>query len=455
MAGSRSTGKKSKFVTERKTEGASTATTSYWREVVPADPNFLKITVFLRRKTSNNGKVTACELPGSGWKNTDEMAMSRETLPLASDIEARLRRGDIQLRPVTLKWERAHRGAKNEDFDGVVRIAWQKKEFPFAAVCKRLANPKALQDAMAQAQRSAGKRDRLPLVIVPYLSERSLDELETEGISGIDLCGNGIIAVPGELFVKRTGAANRFQTEGVIKNVYRHASSVVARLFLAQPEFDSVQDALDELARRSGRVTLSTVSKVCKAMENDLILDRRKAVTSDLGRGTKLRLIQPEKLLERLTQNYTAPNITAQLSGKLVDTNTAELPRFLRTWAEKTKNQITLTGTSSVGAYAVMAREAVQEFYCTDAAAAVRQLGNRFQSTDRFPTIRFLETRNDEVYFDRRDDLIASPLQTYLELSAGDKRDKETAEQVKRGILNVAIIQNRKTSLQTCSLNDL
>ncbi len=396
---------------------------------------FLKSSIFLRRKSGNNRKVSSGAFPSSGSKNTDEIAMSRETLPMACDIEARLKRGEIQLPPVKLTWEQAHRGAKDHEFDGIVRIVWQKKEFPFAAVCKRLANPKALQDAMAQAQRSAGNRNLWPLIIVPYLSERASDELEAEGVSGIDLCGNGVIAIPGELFVKRTGAANRFQTEGVIKNVYRHASSIVARLFLVRSEFDSVQDALGELTRRGGKVTLSTVSKVCKAMEDDLVLERRKAVNSDQGRGTNLRLLQPEKLLERLVQNHTAPTITKRLSGKLVGIDPAELPRLLRTWADKTKNQISLTGTSSVAAYAVMAREAMQEFFCTDAAAVLRHLGNRFQPTDRFATIHILETRNAEVYFDRRDELIASPVQTYLELSTGDKRDKETAEQVKSVIM--------------------
>lgn len=362
--------------------------------------------------------------------------MLRETLPMAFEIEAQLRRDEIQLPPVKLAWEKAPIGAKNKEIDGVIQIAWQKKAFGFVAVCKRLSNPKALQEAIAQVQRSAGKRDLRPLLIVPYLSERSIDELETECISGIDLCGNGIVTVPGDLLVRRTGAANRFQTEGVIKNVYRHASSIVARLFLVRPEFNSVQDALDELTRRGGKVSLSTVSKVCKVMENDLILERRKTVHSNQRRGTALRLLQPEKLLERLVQNYSAPTITNRLSGKLVGIDAAELPHLLRTWADKIKNQIALTGMSSVDAYAVITREAVQEFHCTDVDAVVRHLGNRFQPSDRFATIRLLETRCAEVYFDYRDDLIASPTQTYLELSAGDKRDKETAKQVKDVIMN-------------------
>ena len=90
-------------------------------------------------------------------------------------------------------------------------------------------------------------------MVVPFLNERALDDLEARSVSGIDLCGNGVVIVPGEWYVRRTGQPNLFRAEGVIKNVYRKSSSVVARLFLARPEFDSVQDALEELAppRRS------------------------------------------------------------------------------------------------------------------------------------------------------------------------------------------------------------
>ena len=60
-------------------------------------------------------------------------------------------------------------------------------------------------------------------------------KLEAEGVSGIDLCGNGVIVVPDQLLVLRTGFPNRFRWEGTIKNVYRKNSSIVARVFLLVP----------------------------------------------------------------------------------------------------------------------------------------------------------------------------------------------------------------------------
>jgi len=50
------------------------------------------------------------------------------------------------------------------------------------------------------------------MIVTPYLSPERLNELEERGISGVDLSGNGIVVIPGEMFVRRTGEPNRFPT---------------------------------------------------------------------------------------------------------------------------------------------------------------------------------------------------------------------------------------------------
>jgi hypothetical protein len=60
-------------------------------------------------------------------------------------------------------------------------------------------------------------------------------------------------------------------------------------------------------------------------------------------------------------------------------------------------------------------------------------------SSDRFPNLELLATEDETVYFDARQEgnfWWASPVQVYLELMAGDKRDQETAEQINAVILN-------------------
>ena len=83
-----------------------------------------------------------------------------------------------------------------------------------------------------------------------------------------------------------------------------------------------------------------------------------------------------------------------------------------------------------------MGRESVISFYCSDIAGTLKALGTEIQEAARFPDFELLETQDATVFFDARKDLIASPIQTFLELASGDRREAETAEQVRRRLLS-------------------
>jgi len=102
--------------------------------------------------------------------------------------------------------------------------------------------------------------------------------------------------------------------------------------------------------------------------------------------------------------------------------------------------RVVLTGASSIESYAVMAREPMQSFYCTDINKAVASLGGDVRETDRFANVTLLETQDDFVYFDRRPGMVASPIQCYLELVNGEPREQETADQV-RGVIRWQLAQ--------------
>src|SRR5262249_42183394 len=232
-------------------------------------------------------------------------------------------------------------------------------------------------------------------VLVPYLSEEWLLNLEGKGISGIDLCGNGVIIVPNELLVLRTGFPNLFRWEGTIKNVYRKNRSVGARLFLLVPEFCSVSERLGKIKEKGGRLTLATVSKVCQRLESDLVIEggrgqapwiRPQALPrpGEPLRPPKVgpspfvrwyRLLQPEKLLELLAESYVPPTVTRIFQGKC-EWGLPELGQFLQWRTESSRTRVVHTGASSTEAYAVMGREPVQSFYCSDVEGTVQILGN-------------------------------------------------------------------------------
>jgi hypothetical protein len=162
------------------------------------------------------------------------------------------------------------------------------------------------------------------------------------------------------------------------------------------------------------------------------VIERTKG---QLPRTRSLRLIQPDKLLELLTENYAPPSINQRLTAKTTLTPD-QFCRRLTAWRREAAAKVALTGSSSVGQYAVMAREPIQSFYCSNLEMLLQRLGPDLEETDRFPNVEILETDEDFVYFDRRDNLAASPVQTYLELMQGDKRERETAEQLRKAILH-------------------
>ena len=206
------------------------------------------------------------------------------------------------------------------------------------------------------------------------------------------------------------------------------------RVFLVRPEYDAVQQICSEINQRNPLVecwnnkpmSLSTVSKVLKILEEDLIV----------GRSDVLRLLQPDKLLEKLSANYVPPKIKEQVRLK-VPASGELLRELLLKQSQELNLPIAATGKSSTAQYSVMQREDLLSAYCPRLDVLLERLPG--SKSDRFPNLELLETEDETVYFDARKErnfYWASPVQVYLELMSGDKRDKETAEQVKSFILN-------------------
>ncbi len=327
-------------------------------------------------------------------------------------------RGPVQISP-----------QKRVNTDAIVDVSWQNQTFRFAAELKSLSTPKAIQAAIDQAKSYARVLKVAPLVVTPYLSEDNLTRLELEKASGLDLCGNGLLQVPGRLMVRRSGEPNNYPRGAKIQNVYRGISSLVSRTFLLRPEYETAQNLLAEIWSRGAKATASTVSKVCSALAEDLIIERERKQQS-----TQLRLIQPEKLLGALAKNFEPVRIQKRLIGQcsLMD---RDLLNALVDWQKKGNQKIVRTGVASTDEYATMLREPIARFYCTGLASLAKYLGSALTETSRFPSVEFSETQDATVYFDMRDALSASPIQCYLELQAGDKREQETATQVRNTLL--------------------
>lgn len=306
--------------------------------------------------------------------------------------------------------------------DGTVQIAWSHRVCHYIFKYSRHNTPKALEEASLKVEKAAEMALLPPLLIAPYLDEEKLTLLRARNISALDLCGNASLT-SNDYAIWQTGRPNIYKTSSSIKNIFSGRSSIFARCFLIRDEFESLtklwefaQTRLPEAAHRAERrLTLSTASKVVKALEQMLM------VTKQDGR---IRVLDSEKLATELLRNYNKPK-GRSFVGK------APLSRdeiWHRVSSAPTVRCIA-TGEASATKYGVLGNSEKLSLYVQDLPRVLDVLSP--QPTQMFPNLELIEEPSEEVYFDCRKDgneAWASPVQTWLELASGGPREKEAAE---------------------------
>ena len=364
-----------------------------------------------------------------------------------SEMLAQLKASPISLSPVVLKLQEIAARIGDVKCDSIVNALWDNCEATFAVECKRLGTPKEFAGAVLQIKSWDLPKGTYPMLLLPFLKPEQLDELDRLGISGVDLCGNGVITIPGRLKVFRTGQPNRFKSTATIKNVYRGKTSLVARIFAEQASFPSLRSLREAIIESdllsavglTKPIGLSTVSKAIKTLEQDLIVTREK--------GGAIQLLQRDLLLDKLQRNDEPIESPQPIKLKV---ETGDLLEWVRFYTNASGELAVLNGVSSTTQYAVMQRAEIYQLYTPDPVSlANRMVGrggasevppneNPAEETDRFENVVLIKSKRPVDYFDVRVGKPlpwASPLQTWLELMRGDKRDRETADQVRERLL--------------------
>ena len=145
------------------------------------------------------------------------------------EIARRLNEGQISLPPAIFQVADRETNTGAGRVDTIIWISWGEQREEFAVEFKAMWTPKIIREAMYRVKAAAQDMRLNPMIIVPYLNEERLRELERENVSGVDLCGNGVVIVPEKLFIFRTGNPNQFPSSAPIKNIYRRNSSMVGR----------------------------------------------------------------------------------------------------------------------------------------------------------------------------------------------------------------------------------
>lgn len=313
--------------------------------------------------------------------------------------------------------------------DGGISVTWFDRTVDFAFEYKVLSTPKTLDEATMKVIDRLTGHELLPMVVVPYLSEDALNTLHSRRVSGLDLCGNGLIIAPDNFWLRNAGKSNQFKSSLPLRNVFRGTSSLVARCLLLKESFETLAE-LQEFAvglmpaafghRKDAILSKGTVSKVIHILEEERIVTRKK---------TKISLLSRESLLDSLESNYRKGQEKSVL-GK--SSFAAE-----DVWSKLTDSTMlhVATGVSSASRYGLISGIERQQLYVENLYKATELL--ELKPTRLFPTIELIEDKSPVPYFDARvlgKESLASPIQTWLELSVGDSRERVAAQQLRSSI---------------------
>lgn len=298
----------------------------------------------------------------------------------------------------------------------------------FVVRAKAIATPKSVLTAMMEAKAAAeAKNAAQPMILVPYLSEERIAQLEKELVSGVDLCGNGIVIVPGKLLVLRTGKPNKHPSSQRLNNPYQGRSALVGRTMLFKRTFSSLNELAESVNKGGVTVSLSQVSKAVSAMTEDLVIGKSDG---------SINLNDPVGLLEKLGRGWR-DTITGR---RLLRVRKGS--EWWRALSSMKDLKWAVTGESSASRYVNFAqggpvRVAVENL--SQAREAIGEAGSN-ETVPSFADLELCEVEDPGYFFapetDERGIRWASKVQTWLELQSGGARQKDASNDVKSLILN-------------------
>ena len=279
------------------------------------------------------------------------------------------------------------------------------------------------------------RQNIIPLMITPYMGKKQAQILKDKGISWIDLSGNMLVRISNQIYIERAGQKNRFPDTAPIKKIFQGTSSLVSRALLLKPEgFSSLFEIVDFINERNANITLSTVSKVLKSLEDELLINKSKE---------KITVTNRDKLLERLTESYI--NYTKNKKMRTYRFS-VEKPGYV----SMTKN-VEESNYLACGFYAAQLKGLGATNEITITVRDMEQARKDFDFLEpdaEFGNIKLIEKNNTELWFNsinieltiesviKVTILVVDDIELYLEMVADTPRGPKVAERLKERILN-------------------
>ena len=277
------------------------------------------------------------------------------------------------------------------------------------------------------------QEDKIPLLVAPYMGNKQAKILADNGISWLDLSGNMSIRVSNRIYIERTGKPNCFPDTAPIKKIFQGTSSLVSRALLLKPEgFSTLYEIVDFINNRNAKVTLSTVSKVLKSLEEELLINRSKSLIS---------VADSEKLLERLAEGYK--NSTERKRRNTYGFVIQGIERL--SYSNPSAIRSACKDYLACGFYAAQIKGLAATDKITIFVKDIEQFRRKAEeelvsitADEEFGNAIITETSDPGVWFNpdwRGLDPVVNDVELYLEMMVDTPRGPKIAEQLKRQIL--------------------
>jgi hypothetical protein len=321
----------------------------------------------------------------------------------------------------------------NNEIDAIIEFSLPDgPSFKAAVELLTISTPKAISqkcNALKSSFSELRKSKLVPMIIAPYISKKQSKVLCDEGISWIDLSGNMLLNIPPGIYIERTGKPNKFPDTALIKKVYQGTSSLVIRALLLNPEgFSSLSEIVDFINNRNGKITLATVSKVLKSLEEELLITRKK---------TGIYVKQPQQLLENLAAGYADYSRSKKDRNYKYDVNNVdELCRAFY----KADVDFACCGFYAAKIKGLGVTEQISIFIksAQDLKKALKIALDIASPDDEFGQVTFIETKNPCVWFNSQGETfqkVVDDLELYLEMVNDRPRGPKIARQLKERII--------------------
>ena len=328
-------------------------------------------------------------------------------------------------------------GFRRDQADAVIDFSIKDGPcFKAIAAIACVSGPKSIQTKSRELVDFISKyngQNVVPLLIAPYIGDQQAKILADKGISWLDLSGNMLIKVSNRIYIERTGKPNRFPDTAPIKKIFQGTSSLVSRALLLKPEgFSTLYEIVDFINNRNAKVTLSTVSKVLKSLEEELLVNRSKSLIS---------VADSEKLLERLAEGYKNSTERKRRNTYRFATDTPDAMFFAF-------NEMLSIDYVACGFYAAQIKglavtDQITIFVGSIESVNKAALRNQIQITPdaEFGNVSITESSDLGVWFNadiKPHSAVVDDIELYLEMMVDTPRGPKIAGQLKNRILQRA-----------------